>query len=117
MSDQFAIIPARVLKDTRLTNAQLRLLCVLSTFADIDGSCYPLVSTLANACSCSGRTVQRSLRQLQALGYISIHPMYSSKGLQQSNYYVIQYTADTWWNAINREKKFRGRVTQVSGGG
>ena len=117
MSEQFAIIPAKVLRDTRLTNAQLRLLCVLSTFADINGSCYPLVSTLATACGCSCRYVQYGLQALQALGYISIRPMYSSKGTQQSNYYVIQYTADTWWNAVNREKKFKGGVNQSSGGG
>lgn len=117
MSDQFAIIPACVLKDTRLSNAQLRLLCVLSTFADITGSCYPLISTLATACGCCDRCVQVNLRYLQSLGYITIRPMYNSWGAQKGNYYVIQYTADTWWNAVNREKKFKGGVNQDSGGG
>lgn len=100
MSEQFAIIPARVLKDTRLTNAQLRLLCVLATYADVCGRCYPSQATLAVECNCCERAIRSQLSELVKYGYVKVvRYIFSGK---TRNYYYILYNSkrnlDSSWN-------------------
>lgn len=70
MSEQFVVIPTRVITDN-ISDGLLRLLCVLSTFADESGSCYPSVKKLATRCHCTERSVQRNLALLIERGYVT----------------------------------------------
>lgn len=91
MSEQFAIIPAVVLKDAQLSDKQLRLLCVLSTYANREGWCYPKQNTLAKDCQCSDRQIRRDIQRLIDLGYVTVHPQYNSTHLRVRNLYRIRY--------------------------
>lgn len=72
MSEQFAIISAKALRDTRLSNLQIRILAVLSTFANKEGRCCVLQETLAGYCNCTREAVSRNFETLKDLGYIEI---------------------------------------------
>ena len=91
MSEQFAIIPAIVLKDARLSDKQLRLLCVLSTYSNKEGWCFPRQNILAKDCKCSDRQIRRDLKGLIDLGYVKVYPQYNSTHLRLRNLYRIRY--------------------------
>lgn len=63
------------------------LLC-LCDHANDAGECWPSVETLARKCSISGRSVQRSIRKLTAIGMVALKP---SNG-RKANWYCVSPT-------------------------
>jgi hypothetical protein len=63
------------------------LLC-LCDYANDAGECWPSVDTIARKCSVSGRSVQRSIRKLTAIGMVAIKP---SNG-RKANWYCVSLT-------------------------
>lgn len=52
-----------------------------------DGLIYPSVTTMAQRLRCSDRTIQRTIRQLEARGYIVVEAQHRVDKSQQSNLY------------------------------
>ncbi|SRR6266480_3157664 len=68
---QFSV--ACELEDDRLNATDKAVLFVLANYADNDGKhCYPSVPTIAKKSCASERSVQRSTKQLEKFGYLSI---------------------------------------------
>lgn len=89
---RFSRLATAAVFDTRLDCGPLRVLAALATYADENGHCYPAVSTIANRLHLSRRTVQRHMRDLEALGYLVRHFQYRIKGGgNASNSYTLQY--------------------------
>lgn len=99
----FSIIPAKVLKDKRLTDKQLRLLCVLSTYLNESGYCFPSMARLADDCGCDKRTVIRNLKALVSFGYVCKHTTYSKAGGYSANLYYIHYEPEINENSKSDE--------------
>lgn len=99
----FSIIPAKVLKDKRLTDKQLRLLCVLSTYLNESGYCFPSMARLADDCGCDKRTVIRNLKALVSFGYVCKHTTYGKAGGYSANLYYIHYEPEINENSKSDE--------------
>lgn len=65
------------------------VLLALADTASHDGEAWPAVSTLAEQCGVSVRTVQYSLRRLVELGELEVEPRVHPKGDPTSNLYRI----------------------------
>lgn len=93
---QFAVIPAKVLKDKRLSDKQLRLLCVLAAYTNAnDGYCYPSINRLADDCGCTRLSIIRNMDALIALGYVCKVRTYSGKNNgNTANLYYLHYDVE-----------------------
>ena len=69
-----SIIPSAAVIDPHLTAPDIRVLALLGTHADRVGRCWPSIPTLAKPLGVSPRWVQRCLRKLERLKYVSTHP-------------------------------------------
>ncbi len=84
-----SIIPSAAVIDPHLTAPDIRVLALLGTHADRVGRCWPSIPTLAKPLGVSPRWVQRCLRKLERLKYVSTHPrpgrasIYEIKGVNQ----------------------------------
>ncbi len=72
-----------------LTSTQRFVLLALADAADDNGACWPSVSTLADRCVMSTRTVQRALQDLIAANLIHSDPRQRGDGSTTSNRYVL----------------------------
>ena len=68
---RYSVVPAAAVLDQRLTHTQLRLLLVLGTYTDHQGWCWPAQGKMAEKLKVSRTWVNRSLKQLVTLGYIT----------------------------------------------
>lgn len=65
------------------------ILMSLADAADEDGLCWPRIRVLAQKCCTSERTVQRTLKDLEAKGYLRVDRRYRRDGSQSSNAYYL----------------------------
>lgn len=86
----FAIVDIKVLQDKNLTPCDKLVYAGLCTFASVNGrrACFPKIKTIAEAVSCSERSVQEGLKRLEAAGYIERRERFR-EGKQLSSEYVI----------------------------
>jgi hypothetical protein len=70
----FAALPHDLIADKRLKATDVRLAGVLLRYARAKATCWPSVATLGLDLLRSRRTVQTSLRRLEAAGWISTRP-------------------------------------------
>jgi len=68
---RFSALPYAVLTDERLTNGEVVLYAALQMHWWQGGECWASHATLARTARCSERQVQRYLRRLVSLGYIT----------------------------------------------
>lgn len=68
---RFSALPHAVLTDERLTNGEVVLYAALQMHWWQGGECWASHATLARTARCSERQVQRYLRRLVSLGYIT----------------------------------------------
>ncbi|HMB03879.1 MAG TPA: helix-turn-helix domain-containing protein, partial [Isosphaeraceae bacterium] len=76
----FAQLPHHIACDPRLSPTDVRVLLALLYYARAKPSCYPGDAAIAARVGRSIPTVQRSLRHLQALGYIDRRPAANATG-------------------------------------
>lgn len=69
------------------------ILMSLADAADEDGLCWPRIRVLAQKCCTSERTVQRTLKDLEAKGYLRVDRRYRRDGSQSSNAYYLHLFA------------------------
>lgn len=67
---RFFMGPAGAATDDRLNMTDLRVLCILGTFTNNKGWCFPLQETLAKLLHRSRPVVNASLKRLETCGYI-----------------------------------------------
>lgn len=65
------------------------ILMSLADAADEDGLCWPRIRVIAQKCCMSERTVQRTLKDLEAKGYLRVDRRYRRDGSQSSNAYYL----------------------------
>lgn len=70
----FARMPVAVFGDRRLSVRDIRVLGVLYAHADGRGRCWPSVAAIADMTGLDRRDVQRTLRRLEAAGWVAVHP-------------------------------------------
>ena len=58
--------------------------------ADVEGTCFPGVKTVAKECNISSRTVQRALSDLEEAGFLVRESRFHVQGGQRSNLYYLQ---------------------------
>lgn len=73
----------------KLPSSQKLVLLALANCANEKNICWPSVSTLAADCSCSERTAQRLIADLQKKGLILSTARYRNDGSRTSNHYQI----------------------------
>lgn len=69
------------------------LLMALADIADDAGACWPRIRTLALKCCISERTVQRTLKQFEALDLLEIKPRFTAGGGQTSSAYQLRLSS------------------------
>src|SRR5262245_6939876 len=67
---RFAIVPAAALDDERMTGAALMVLCLLSTYADRQGWCWPHQETMATRLKVQQAAISKQIARLEEWGYI-----------------------------------------------
>jgi hypothetical protein len=86
---RFSILQARAVKDCNISDAQFRTLAALGTYADKDGWCYPLLSTLGSDLGKSKQAVGRDTIALRKLGYLEVTPRHDKNGSRRSSMYRL----------------------------
>lgn len=93
-SGRFSIIPAAVLDDPRITPALLKLLCVLGTYGNKQGYCWPKRKTLAQRLGgISEPAITQNINKLKKYGYLEVQARFGVNGVQQGNRYRILFDA------------------------
>lgn len=94
MPGHLVIVPTTALKDSRLSHAEYKTLCHISTFASTEtGWCWFLMSTLANEMGVSVRAAQMHVKRLVDLGYIVREAQFRD-GQQKCNRYQVVLNTD-----------------------
>lgn len=94
MAGRFGILPARAIEDVRLSHSALRMLGVVSTFADKEGWCWPSQTTLGSRMAITQQAASRLLTQLEKLGYIESRRQYKKDGFETTKLYRVVYDFD-----------------------
>lgn len=89
MYSEFARLSVKAVLDKRVKNAEIRVLSMLGCYIDSNGYCYPAVTKLSQKLGVDRRNLQRSLRNLERLGYITImHTKRPGGGWGRNSYQV-----------------------------
>lgn len=89
---RFSQIPTVALDDPRITPTLLRLLCVLGTYGDKYGYCWPKLTTIARRMGgVSKSAISQGLKKLHDFGYLEITPRYAQDGARTSNMYRVLF--------------------------
>ena len=67
--ERFGIVNKDVLTDPEISLTAKGVYALVCTYADKNGWCYPLISTLADVCDVHPRTIQRKLEELMQKGF------------------------------------------------
>ena len=92
---RFSILQARAVTDKRVSDAQFRTLAALGMYADKDGWCYPMLSTLGTDLGKSKQAVGRDTIALRRLGYLEVTARFDEHGARRSNLYRLRFDLDT----------------------
>jgi hypothetical protein len=88
---RFSILQARAVKDKRISDAQFRTLAALGMYADEEGWCYPLLSTLGADLGKSKQAVGRDTIALREIGYLEVTARYDKNGARRSSLYRLKF--------------------------
>lgn len=88
---RFSILQARAVKDKRISDSQFRTLAALGMYADNEGWCFPMLSTLGTDLSKSKQAVGRDTIALRKLGYLEVQARYDKHGSRRSSMYRLKY--------------------------
>lgn len=112
MSPRYSIIPGEAVYNRVLTDFSIRVLAVIGAHTNNNGWCVIRRETLAKRLGAAPRSIARSLRQLEAEGYVSVRPRFSERGTQMANHYRVHIPdrspQDDNANAIDDEDGFEG---------
>lgn len=89
----FSRLPAAAVVDRRVSNAELRILALIGTYADRYGQCWPAMGTMARRLGVSRQALLRPIRKLQEVGYLRVTRHYHRNGAHRSHVYSIIYPA------------------------
>lgn len=92
---RFSILQARAVTDKRVSDAQFRTLAALGMYADKDGWCFPMLSTLGTDLGKSKQAVGRDTIALRQLGYLEVTARFDENGARRSNLYRLRFDLDT----------------------
>ena len=85
----FSIVPEWVLY-ADISALAVRLYATLQRYADKDsGGCHPSRKTLADRCCTTTKSIDRALKELVALGAVTMHQRTSANGDLTSNHYTV----------------------------
>lgn len=88
----FTIIPEWILY-SEISPQAVRLYGVLRRYADRDGACFPSRKRLANDLRVeSTKPVDKAIKELEAIGAITVEHRYTEQGDLQSNLYTVLST-------------------------
>ena len=90
-SGPFGIVPASAIFDERMSNALLRVLAALTTYADENRICRPSQKTLGERLHRTRQAVGKSIEQLVVLGYLEKIHRFRENGSKASNEYRILF--------------------------
>ncbi len=88
---RFSILQARAVRDARITDSQFRTLAALGMYADADGWCFPLLSTLGKDLGKSKQAVGRDTIALRKLGYLEVQGRLDENGGRKSSLYRLVF--------------------------
>ncbi len=89
MAGHLVIVPTMALKDPRLSHAEFKTLCHISTFASTEnGWCWFLMATLAEDMGLTVRVVRGYVKRLVDLGYV-VRKAQFKDGQQRCNSYQV----------------------------
>ena len=92
---RFSILQARAVRDTRITDSQFRTLAALGMYADADGWCFPLLSTLGKDLGKSKQAVGRDTIALRKLGYLEVRNRFDESGYRRSSLYRLKFDLES----------------------
>ncbi len=84
--------------DDQVTGKQLNkhVLEKLANYADENHSCFPSYDHLAKKCECNVRTIMRTIKSLEDLGFIKIEARFTKDGRQTSNRFILNVRGDKY---------------------
>jgi predicted transcriptional regulator len=87
---RLAIIPAPAIADRRLKPRDLQVLCLLGTYTDDEGWCWPSQVTMSEQLGCARSTVQDALTRLVACGWVEQRAQVRRDGGTSSHLYRVR---------------------------
>ena len=91
LSDGYGLMPRLVARDRWLTVGARMLYSYLSSFAGINGTCFPTRDLICYELNISKDTFTKYKNELELSGYIKIHKNKSKQGKMQNNIYEIVF--------------------------
>lgn len=88
----------RILLTQQLTASEFRVLVLIMTFMNKDGSCYPSTTLLAFHLGVTPRAIQKELKKLAAKDYIKVIPRH-----RHSSTIELSPRMKTWFKDAGRD--------------
>src|SRR5208283_3936170 len=85
----FTLIETVILEDHALGPVDILVYLALAKHADGEGTCWPSMATIAKLARCARETVARSLKHLEARGYLKRTARFRPDGGVTSNAYQL----------------------------
>ncbi len=85
----FTLIETIILEDQALGPVDILVYLALAKHADGEGTCWPSMATIAKLARCARETVARSLKHLEARGYLKRTARFRPDGGVTSNVYQL----------------------------
>jgi biotin operon repressor len=86
---RYSTVPSDAVCDERLSHVQLRVLLAIGSFTSKDKAAFPKQRTIADLLGVSRETVNRAIKVLRELGYVSVeHQQRDDGGQRESLYWV-----------------------------
>lgn len=89
MSSIFAKVPTAAIFDKRVSDAELRALAAVASYANKSNFCFPGIGTIAKRRGLSRQAVQKQIRKVQHRGYLKVSRDYRPTGGCKANIYEI----------------------------
>lgn len=91
LSDGYGLMPRLVARDRWLTVGARMLYSYLSSFAGINGTCFPTRDLICYELNISKDTFTKYKNELELSGYVKVHKNKSKQGKMQNNIYEIVF--------------------------
>jgi hypothetical protein len=111
----FAIVPEWLLDEPGVSDRAVRVYARLARYADKNGTAFPRRRTLADQCRCSIDSIDRAVKELEAVGALTVTRRRRGPGsASDTNLYVVRRTPPAQQQM--RIDENGGRTAAASGG-
>jgi|TARA_R110000751_G_scaffold78084_1_gene157406 hypothetical protein len=91
MASKFGVVPTLAILDKDITNAELRVLALLCSYADKNGECFPSQQTMAEQLNVRRDDLNKRLRLIEQKGWVTSSRRFRQDGSERAKLYCVMH--------------------------